>query len=357
MNDRTRDVLVRLLDAPGPSGYETAAAAVWREEAREFADETWWDVYGNSFASVGEGNRPRVMLAGHIDEIGLMIHHVDDDGFLYVKGVGGWDPQVLVGQRVEILTRQEPVLGVVGRRAIHLIERDDREKAVKMKDLWVDIGAADGDEARERVQVGDPAVIRSDTLELGGSRVAARSIDDRIGAVIVLEAVRRAAERGFPSNAVAVATTQEEISYASGGGARTGTFGLEPDAAVVVDVTHATDHPSVDRKEHGDVRIGDGPVLARGAVVNPVMHELLEEAAERGDIPIQRLANPAASGTDADSIYTSRSGVATAIVSIPNRYMHSPNQIIDGEDVENAVELLAGFLTALEEEVDFRPAG
>ncbi len=355
MTSSMRDVLTRLLDAPGPSGFETDAAAVWQEEADGFAERTWKDVYGNTFASIGEGASPTVMMAGHIDEIGLMVHHVDDDGYLWVKSVGGWDPQVLVGQRVELLTRNGPVVGVIGRRAIHLIDRDERDKAVKMKELWLDIGADSAEEAREMVELGDTAVIRSDTVHLENGRFAARSIDDRIGAFTVLEALRRAEEKGAGCHAVSVATTQEEIGYKSGGGASTSTFGLDPDAAVVVDVTHATDHPSVDRTEHGDVELGDGPVLTRGAVVNPVMLERMRSAAEEAGVDVQFLAEPASSGTDADSVYTSRSGVATAIVSVPDRYMHSPNQMVSEDDVEAAAELIAEFLVRLDDDADFIP--
>lgn len=355
MNSAMRDVLTRLLDAPGPSGFETDAAAVWREVTEGFAERTWTDVYGNTFASIGEGASPTVMMAGHIDEIGLMVHHIDDDGYLWVKSVGGWDPQVLVGQRVELLTRNGPLTGVIGRRAIHLIERDDRDKAVKMKELWLDVGADSAEEAREMVDLGDTAVIRSDTIRLENGRFAARSIDDRIGAVTVLEALRRAEEKGVGCHAVSVATTQEEIGYKSGGGASTSTFGLDPDAAVVVDVTHATDHPSVDQTEHGDVELGDGPVLTRGAVVNPVMLEGMRNAAEEAGIDVQYLAEPASSGTDADSIYTSRAGVATAIVSIPDRYMHSPNQMVSEDDVEAAAELIAEFVVRLDADTDFIP--
>ena len=355
MNERMRDLLASLLDAPGPSGYERAAARAWRAEAGSFADRVWGDVHGNSFAEIEPDARPRVMLAGHIDEIGLMVHHIDDDGYLYMQGVGGWDPQVLVGQRVEILTADGPVTGVVGWKAIHLIEKEDREKAVKLKDLWIDIGAEDGDEARGRVAVGDVAVIRSDTVKLANGRVSARSIDDRIGALVVLEALRRAADKGVSAHTVAVATTQEEISYKSGGGASTSTFGLEPDAAVVVDVTHATDHPSVDKKEHGDVKLGEGPVLTRGAVANPVLYDRLVEAAEASDIPYQVLASPSSTGTDADSIYTARAGVATAIVSVPNRYMHTPNQMVSHRDVESAAELIAEMLSGLEPDTSFVP--
>jgi len=351
-----RDSLTRLLDARGPSGFEMEAAAAWRSLAEEFADRTWSDIYGSSFAQINEGGSPKVMLASHIDEIGLMIHHIDDQGFLWVKEVGGWDAQVLVGQRMEILTSDGPVAGVIGRRAIHLIDRADREKAAKLKDLWVDIGAASGEQARERVAIGDVAVVRSDTLELGDGLVAARSIDDRIGAVVALEALRLAVESKTGAEVVAVATVQEEVGYASGGGARMTSFGVAPDAAIVIDVTHATDHPTVDAKEHGEIKLGKGPVLSRGAVVNHVVFERLVETAKQEKIPYQVQASPAGSGTDADAIFTSRSGVATGIVSLPNRYMHSPNQIIAMSDVEHTAALIAGFISGLDEDTSFVPA-
>lgn len=350
-----RQLVERLLDAPGPSGFEAAAAAVWREEAEPFAERVWGDVYGNSFAAIGLEGSPRIMLAGHIDEIGLMVHHIDDDGYLYLKPIGGWDPQVLVGQRLEILTDEGSVVGVVGRKAPHLLEKDDREKAIRIKDLWVDIGATSGEEVRQTVSVGDVAVIRSDTVQLLGRRLAARAIDDRIGAVIVLEALRRAAERGTVAHVIAVATTQEEIGARSGGGARTSSYGLNPDAAIIVDVTHATDHPNMDHKEHGDVRLGKGPVLSRGAVVSPVVFRKLTRAAERAGVNYQVVAAPSASFTDADQIFTSRAGVATGIVSVPNRYMHSPNQLVDTDDVEAAAELIAELLHDLTADISFLP--
>jgi endoglucanase len=355
MNDRMREFLTRLLDARGPSGSEAAPARVWRDEAATFADEVWVDVHGNSFAASGPEDGLRVMIAGHIDEIGLMVHHIDDEGYLYVQPIGGWDPQVLVGQRVWLLAQDGDVPGVIGRKAIHLIDREEREKAVKLKDLWIDIGARDGDEARARISVGDVAVLGGDTVELANDRFAARSIDDRIGALVVLEALRRAADKGLSVRVVAAATAQEEIGYRSGGGAVTGTYGVDPDAALAVDVTHATDHPSVDRKEFGDVKMGSGPVLSRGAVVNPVLYGLLRDAAGRAGIEVQVHAAPSATGTDADSMYTSRSGVAAAVVSVPNRYMHSPNQMVAASDVEEASELIATFLSGLTGEESFLP--
>ncbi len=355
MDTEMRDLIDRLLDARGPSGYETRAAAVWREEAATFADETWGDVHGNSFAAINPGSSPRVMLAGHIDEIGLMVNHVDEQGYLWVRSVGGWDAQVLVGQRVEILAESGLVAGVVGRRAIHLIRGDDADKAVKLKDLWIDIGAASAEEAKSRVAIGDVAVIRSDALDLTDDLLAARSIDDRVGAVVVLEALRRAHAKGCSAHAVAAATVQEEIGYMAAGGARTGSYGLDPDVGIVVDVTHATDHPSVDKKEHGDVRLGGGPVLARGAAINPVVFGRLVSAAKAAGVEVQMQAIPAMTGTDADAIRMARAGVATGLVSIPNRYMHSPNQLVSRRDLDQAAEIIADFLVGLSGGDSFLP--
>jgi len=351
-----RDLIDRLLDARGPSGYETEAAAAWREEAASFAAKTWSDVHGNSYAAINPGAAPRVMLAGHIDEIGLMVNHIDEQGYLWVKSVGGWDAQVLVGQRVEIMAETGLVAGVVGRRAIHLIRGDDGEKAVKLKDLWIDIGAANAEDARARVSIGDVAVIRSDILDLNEDLVAARSVDDRVGAFVVLEALRRAAEKGCSAHVVAAATVQEEIGYMAAGGARTGSYGVDPDVGIVVDVTHATDHPSVDEKEHGDIRLGGGPVLARGAAINPVVFRRLARAAEDAGLAVQIQAIPAMTGTDADAIRMSRAGVATGLVSIPNRYMHSPNQIVSRRDLDQAAEIIADFLAGLSDGDSFLPA-
>ena len=351
-----RDLIDRLLDARGPSGFETRAAAVWREEAQSFADETWGDVHGNSFAAINPGGSPRVMLAGHIDEIGLMVNHIDEQGYVWVSNVGGWDAQVLVRQRVEILSATGLVPGVVGRRAVHLIRGDESDKAVKLKDLWIDIGASSAEEAKEKVAIGDVGVIQSQALDLTEDLLAARSIDDRVGAVVVLEALRRAAEKGCSAHAVAVATVQEEIGYMAAGGARTGSYGLDPDVGIVVDVTHATDHPSVDKKEHGDIRLGGGPVLARGAAINPVVFQRLAGAARDAGFEVQIQATPAMTGTDADAIRMARAGVATGLVSIPNRYMHSPNQLVSRRDVDQSAELIADFLAGLADGDTFIPS-
>lgn len=353
MATEIRDLLTTLLDAPGPSGHETRATAVWREAATKFADRVWTDIHGNAFAEINPEGSPTVMMAGHADEIGLMVNHIDDDGYVWVVGVGGWDAQVLVGQRIDLLTAGGTVAGVVGRRAIHMIRGDDGEKAVKLKDLWVDIGASSGDEARSRVEIGDVGVIRSDTIELGEGLLAARSIDNRVGAAVVLDALRRAAGRGCTAHVVACATAQEEIGYLASGGARTGAYGLDPDVGIVVDVTHATDHPTVEKKEHGDVRLGKGPVLARGAALNRQVVAGLKASAEGEGIAIQLQAMPAMTGTDVDAVRMSRAGVPVALVSVPNRYMHSPNQIVSIADVDAAAELIGAWLAGLDDGADF----
>jgi putative aminopeptidase FrvX len=356
LNTRSIEFLKRLLDTPGPSGHEVAAARVWREEAESFADDVAVDVSGNSIATVG-GDGPRVMLAGHIDEIGVMVTHIDEDGFLYIEGIGGWDAQVLVGQRIRLLTRRGELLGVVGKKPIHLMKSEEKEKASKLSDLWIDIGVRGRDAVAERgVRVGDPGVIDSRLLELGEGLIASRSVDNRIGAFIVLEAVRILAnEGGCRARVSAVATTQEEVGYLSGGGARTGAYVLEPQVALVVDVTFATDAPGIEKKEVGEHRIGGGPVLTRGSAVHPLVFERLVEIAERESIPYSLTASPRYTSTDADAIYLSRQGVATGLIGVPNRYMHSPNEIVSLDDLERAARLIAAFCRDLSERDDFVP--
>jgi len=347
--------LEQLLDAPGPSGYESRPARVWRQEAETFATRVWTDVSGNSFAAVNPDTRPRVMLAGHIDEIGLQITYIDDDGFLYVDEIGGWDPQVLVAQRVRILGRDGDVPGVVGKKPIHLIKSDERSKAAKVPDLWVDVGAASRDEVKALgIRVGDPMVIDVKLVHLAGDRIASRAIDNRIGAFVVLEALRLLAENPPQVGAVAVATTQEEIGY-SGGGARAGAYTLEPDVALVVDVTFSTDVPDISKKEVGDHKVGGGPVLSRGSAVHPVVFERLASVAEAEGIPHTIQAAPRSTRTDADGIHLVRTGVPTGLISVPNRYMHSPNEIVSVADLRATARLIAAFVRGLDGDTDFTP--
>jgi len=344
--------LKTLLDTPGPSGFEAPAARLWRKEAESFADEVTTDVAGNSIAVVNPNGRPTIMLDGHIDEIGIIIQYIDDDGFLYFSPIGGWDPQVLVGQRIRIAGKDGDVFGLIGRKPIHLIEKDDREKAVKLTELWLDIGAAGRAEAEARVGVGDAGVIDSRTMEFPNNRIVSRSIDDRIGAFIVLEALRRYAEKPGAARVAAVATTQEEIAW-TGGGALVCASCLGPQMAIVVDVSFASDHPGIEKKEIGDHRMGSGPMLTRGSLISPVVLGMLRKTAEKHGIPYTIHAAGRDTSTNADAIHISREGVATALVSIPNRYMHTPNEMVSLDDVDRTATLLAEVCRTVTADTDF----
>ncbi|HUO51031.1 MAG TPA: M20/M25/M40 family metallo-hydrolase [Gemmatimonadaceae bacterium] len=345
------DFLKQLLDTPGPSGFESAPAAVWRAEAKKFADVRG-DVHGNSFATVAGKGAPTIMLAGHIDEIGVIVQHVDDDGFLYISEIGGWDAQVLVGQRIRFLAAKGDVYGVVGRKAIHLIKREERDHGVKMSDLWVDIGAKNKKEALARVSVGDAGVIDSRAIELPNRRLVSRSIDDRIGAFVVLEALRRYAKKPGAAKVVAVATTQEEIAW-HGGGAAVSAAASGAAMAIVVDVTHATDTPGIEKKEIGDNPLDGGPVLSRGSVVSPVVFRLLQATAADLELPHTLHAAGRDTGTDADAIHVAKEGIATGLVSVPNRYMHSPSEMVSLDDLDRAATLIAEVCRRVTAKTDF----
>lgn len=341
------ELLDRLLRAPAPSGYEGPATAVWREAA-DFAElET--DRLGSSIARVGEA-QPLVAIVGHIDEIGLAITHIDDKGFAYFTPIGGWDPQILVGQRVEVQARDGAVPGVIGRKPIHLLKDEQRKKAVELEGLHIDIGAADGDDAKSMIGVGDPVVIAAEPVGLAGDRLVSRSMDNRLGAYVALEVARRCHERGGLTGSVAgVVAVQEEIGL---NGAKTSAYALQPEIAVVVDVTHETDAPGVEEKENGRHPFGSGPVIGRGSTLSPRVFELLAAAAEGAGIEYTVEASGRYTGTDADAYQISQAGLPTGLVSIPLRYMHSPVETVDLNDVEGAVELLVAFATSLDADVD-----
>ncbi len=345
------ETLRRLLTAAGPSGYEQAPAAVFREAASAFAEVTY-DSVGSSVARVpGTGGGRSVAVVGHIDEIGLIVHHIDDDGFLWFTGVGGWDPIVLVGQRVDIATRDGVVPGVVGKRPIHLMKDEDRKKVPELKHLHIDIGADSGDAARALVRIGDVAVIAGEPLEFPGGRYVSRSMDNRIGCFVALEAARLVAEAGgAPGDVFAVAAAQEEITF---GGSRTTAYALRPDVAIAVDVTFATDQPGLSEQELGKHRFGSGPVITRGSTLDPQIFELLHATAEESGIPFTVAATARYTGTDADAVHISRGGVPTGVVSIPLRYMHSPVEMVQLDDVENAAKLIAAFAQKLSADLSF----
>ena len=354
MDARALDFMKSLLDSPGPSSFEVLPARAWRAEAGRFADRVDADVSGNSFATLNPDASPRIMLAGHIDEIGVMVTHIDDEGYLSFDPVGGWDHQVFVGQRVQLLSHAGTVVGVIGKKAIHLMDKDDREKVSKAEDLWIDIGALGRKEAEARVRVGDAGVLAAGVLDFPNGRIVSRSLDNRIGAFVILEALRLLSADRPEARVTAAATTREEISY-TGGGARPGASGLAADVAIVVDVTHATDYPGVEKRRHGDYKLGGGPVLTRGAAMNPVVFDLLVVSAEAEGIPYAVEGAARATSTDADNIFSALRGIATGLVSVPLRYMHSPNEMVALEDVERTARLLAAFSRRVTAATDFIP--
>jgi putative aminopeptidase FrvX len=349
VNTHSVQFLARLLEAPGPSGEERVVSRIWREEAATFADEVRVDVSGNSFALLKNG-KLTVLLTAHIDEIGFMVSHIDEEGFLYFLGIGHWDPHVLVGQRVRLLGKDKEVIGVIGRKPAHLLKGDDKKVEISLRDLWIDIGVNNRSEALDYVSVGSVGVIDAPLYHLPGDRLISRGVDNRVGVFAILEILRNLAEDRCDVAVAAVATTQEEIVEA---GARTAAFGLDPQVAIVVDMTYATDHPQSDLKQYGDVRIGGGPVLSQGSANHPVLYDMLVEIAERKGIRYSVQVTPSKTHTDADSIYVSRAGIATVLVSIPCRYMHSPNELVELRDVENTIELITTLIRSLSPETDF----
>lgn len=341
-------LLDRLLRSAAPSGHEAPAAAIWREEAA-FAEQSA-DGLGSSIARIGTAS-PLLAVVGHIDEIGLVVTHIDEKGFLWFAPIGGWDPQILVGQRVSIQGREGAVPGVVGRKPIHLLDPDQRKKVVELKGLHIDIGAGDREDAAALVRVGDPVVIAAEPVRLAGDRLVSKAMDNRLGAYVALEALRRCNERGSLNGSfAAVAAVQEEIGLF---GARTAAFELRPDVALAVDVTHATDAPGVDEKEVGSHPLGSGPAIGRGSTLSPKVFELLVETAEEAGIDYTIGASGRGTSTDADVLQISRSGIPTGLVSIPLRYMHSPVELVDLTDLEATVELVAAFAAKLDTGLDF----
>jgi putative aminopeptidase FrvX len=352
-------VLLDLLNARGPSGYESAPARVWREAAAGFARVSS-DIVGTPLALVEpkhgyEHDARRLLVMGHIDEIGLIVTHIDDDGYLWFRGVGGWDAQILVGQRVVLDTRGGTITGVVGKKPIHLLREEERKKVAEIRDLHIDIGARDGAQAREMVRIGDVAVIDAGPVELPNGRLTGRALDNRLGSFVALEAARLiAAAGGAEWEIAAVAAVQEETTF---GGSRTSAFALEPDAAIVIDVTHATDAPGIDVKEAGKHELGSGPVITRGSNLSAGLFELLHDTAEAEKIPFTVEASARATGTDADAVHISRGGVPTGLVSIPIRYMHSPVELVQLDDARACARLIAAAALRLAPDSAFAAQG
>jgi endoglucanase len=346
------ELLQNLLTAAGPSGRETSPARAWREWCSPFATEVGVDNVGSSWARLaGKAGGPALAVVGHIDEIGVHVTHIDDSGFLHFDQVGGWDAIVLVGQRLVIATREGPVPGVIARKPVHLLKDEDRKKAPQLKELHIDIGAADGDEARARVRIGDAGVIDVAPLEFPHERVVSRALDNRVGCYVAAEAARLVAEAGgSPGDFIALAVAQEETSF---GGSRTSAYRHNPDVAIAVDVTFATDQPGVELGEITKHEFGSGAVISRGTSLNPHVFELLHDAAEAEGIPFTVESHGRSTGTDADAIHISRTGVPTGLVSVPLRYMHSPVEMVALADIDAAARLIAAFARRLDPTTSF----
>jgi len=344
--------LERLIAAPSPSGYEQPAQKVMREEMARHADAVRTDVHGNVIASLNAAAPLRVMLAGHVDEIGLMVKNITDGGFLYCVGIGGVDPMVAIAQRVVVHGAKGPVAGVVGRKPIHLAEKDDLDKAPKMHQLWIDIGAKDRKDAEKAVGIGDPVTFDAGFLHLRGDLAAARGFDDRMGAFVVSETLRKLRGKPLKVALFGVSTVQEEVGLR---GARTSAFGIDPQAGIAIDVGHASDCPEIDKNRVGDIRCGKGPIVSRGANINPALYEMTLDAARKAKIPIQIEACPGGTGTDANAIQLNRAGVAAGLLSVPCRYMHSPCEVISLKDLDATSTLLAALLARMPADADFTP--
>ena len=343
--------LKELLDARSPSGFEDEAREVVRKRVEKTADSFSVDALGSCHATLGSKGSPTLMLAGHIDELGLIIKHVSDKGFLYFDAIGGHDRSIISGRRVDILTKNGVIRGVTGKRAIHLMSPEDRRRVPEMHQMWIDIGAKDRDEALERVQIGDAAVYDHGFEQLYGPLAVSRAFDDKTGAYTVNEALLRLAKGRKPScKVVAVSTAQEEIGTR---GAITSAYLANPDVALAVDVSHATDHPDADHRKYGRFKLGGGPILTRGPNIHPAVFDRLVSCAEKANIPVQIEADPRPTGTDARSIQVAREGVPTGLVGIPLRYMHTPSEVIDLDDLEAVVQLLVAFARSLTKTTKF----
>ncbi len=353
MNENDFDFLKELVETPSPSGYEQPAQRVIKKQLDGIADDLQTDVMGNLIAHLDGRGGPRVMLAGHCDEIGFMVQFIDDRGFIYFGAIGGVDPHLSPGQRIIIHTEQGDVPGVIGKKAIHLIEPKDREKVINLKKQFIDIGCSSREEVEDLIQIGDPVTFAVGVQTLQNDRATSRAFDDKMGSFIVTEVMKRIKGQGsISAELFAVSTVQEEIGLR---GAATSSYGVKPDIGIVVEVTHATDYPDVEQSSIGRVELGQGPVIVRGANINPILFKLLVETAAEEEIPIQIVGVPRATGTDANVMQLSRGGVATALLGIPLRYMHTPVETLSLSDLEKAIDLLVAVVKRIDGSFSFVP--
>jgi endoglucanase len=353
MRPESLNFLQKLINTPSPPGHEAKGQRVWLDYVTPFADETFTDAYGNAVAVLNKGGSPRLMLAGHADEIAMVVNFINPEGYIYVRKLGGVDPAITKAQRVAIHTQNGPVHGVVGNVAPHLMKEEGEKKPPKIHELFIDIGVSNREEAQKLVRIGDPITLADEFQLLRGDIAVSRAFDNRIGTFAVAETLRLLKERGKPLHAevCAVSNVMEEVGLL---GARQIAYSLKPDIALVVDVTHATDYPTVNQAQHGDIKIGRGPTLTHGGCNHPEVVGRLEKVAQERGIPLQHEATSAATGTDTDVIFWTRGGIASALVSLPDRYMHSPVELVNLADLEKIPELLAGFAASVRRDEQFK---
>jgi len=353
MRTQSLEFLKKLVNTPSPVGHETRGQRVWLDYVAQFADETFSDAYGNCVAVLNKGGGPRIMLAGHADEIAMGVNYIDENGYIYVKRMGGVDAAIMKAQRLIIHTRSGPVKGVVGNVAPHLTKQEGDPKPPKIHDIFLDIGASNREEAQQLVRVGDPITLVDEFDLLRNDLAVARAFDNRIGTFAVAEALRLLKESKTKLHAeiCAVSNVQEEVGLL---GARQIAYSLKPDIALVVDVTHATDYPTVSKAQHGDIKLGSGPALTHGGCNHPDVVARLEEVAAKKKIPLQHEAMSSTSGTDTDVIFWTRGGIASALISLPNRYMHSPVEVVNLRDLVLIPELMAGFCQSVKKNEQFK---
>lgn len=353
MRNESLDFLRKLINTPSPVGHEARGQRVWLDYAKQFADETFSDTYGNCVAVLNKGGAPRVMLAGHADEIAMAVNYINDEGFIYVRKMGGVDAAITKAQRVTIHTPKGPVKGVVGNVAPHLMKEEKEPKLPKIHDLFIDIGVSSRKDAEKLVQVGNPITLVDEFDLLRNDLAVARAFDNRIGTFAVIEALRllKESKGKVQAEVCAVSNVQEEVGLF---GARQIAYSLKPDVAVVVDVTHATDYPTINKPQHGDIKVGKGPTITHGGCNHPEVVARLEQIARTKKIPLQHEAISSTSGTDTDGIFWTRGGIASALVSLPNRYMHSPVEVVSLKDLALIPELLAAFASSLKKGEEFK---
>ena len=352
MRKESLNFLEKLVNTPSPTSYETRGQRVWLDYVKEFADDTSHDAYGNCVATLNKGGSPRIMLAGHADEIALSVNYIDDNGFIWVKRMGGVDAIVSKAQRVTVHTRKGAVLGVIGNPPPHMKKVDGEPKVPKIHELFIDIGSNSRKAAEKRVRVGDPITVNQKFEILHGNLAVARAFDNRIGTWAVAEALRLLAGSRKKLNAeiCAVSNTQEEVGLF---GARQIAYSLKPDVALVVDVTHATDYPTINKTTHGDIKMGKGPTITHGVCNHPEVVRRVEEVASAAKIPLQHETVSATSGTDTDVIFWTRGGIPSALISLPNRYMHSPVEVVNLKDLDQIAKLMAGFAKSVSKDETF----